>query len=228
MTDSRNDSVQVHRQMANEQAGEACQPALLLLGPTGAGKSPLGDLLEAQGYRGRRCVHFDFGANLRSVDARGTLPSTDTPPAGLSEADQVVIRNSLQTGALLENEHFPIAGKLLLGFIEARQMTGDDLLLLNGLPRHADQARDMDTYVDVECVFVLDGSAETIYQRIQLDSGGDRGGRIDDAVHLVEKKLATFRERTAPLIEHYDRLGAIIHRFDVGVHTGAADLLGLV
>jgi hypothetical protein len=44
-------------------------PALLLLGPTGAGKTPLGDWLEAHGLWGRPCHHFDFGANLRAVVA---------------------------------------------------------------------------------------------------------------------------------------------------------------
>ncbi|MCX7427258.1 MAG: hypothetical protein NTW96_16720 [Planctomycetia bacterium] len=48
MTDTRND-------------------AMLLLGPTGSGKTPLGDLLERRGLGGRRCVHFDFGAHLRRI-----------------------------------------------------------------------------------------------------------------------------------------------------------------
>ncbi len=45
-------------------------PALLLLGPTGLGKTPLGLLLEARGLAGHRCVHFDFGDNLRQAVAR--------------------------------------------------------------------------------------------------------------------------------------------------------------
>ena len=45
--------------------------AVLLLGPTGAGKSPLGDWLEARGLWGRPCHHFDFGANLRAIVAAG-------------------------------------------------------------------------------------------------------------------------------------------------------------
>ncbi len=41
--------------------------AILLLGPTGSGKTPLGQALEKKGLAGRRCVHFDFGANLREI-----------------------------------------------------------------------------------------------------------------------------------------------------------------
>ncbi len=199
--------------------------ALLLLGPTGAGKSPLGDLLEEQGLNGRRCVHFDFGANLRSVAATGQLPSTGQALAKLTEADRAVIRQSLQTGALLENEHFSVAAKVLLGVIEALRLTAADLLVLNGLPRNVGQARDMDPLVKVVRIVVLEGSAQVIHQRIRLDSGGDRGGRVDDDVRLIERKLATFHERTAPLIDHYAEQGATVHRLEVDVHTGCLDLL---
>ena len=48
------------------------QQAVLIVGPTGAGKSPLGDHLARHGWHGRRCAHFDFGRNLRAV-ADGTI-----------------------------------------------------------------------------------------------------------------------------------------------------------
>jgi len=41
--------------------------AILLVGPTGAGKTPLGEWLQLHGLWGRRCHHFDFGTNLREV-----------------------------------------------------------------------------------------------------------------------------------------------------------------
>jgi hypothetical protein len=39
--------------------------AILPLGPTGSGKTPLGDYLEERGLFGRRCVHFDFGEKFK-------------------------------------------------------------------------------------------------------------------------------------------------------------------
>ena len=39
--------------------------AILLLGPTGSGKTPLGELMERRGFGGRRCRHFDLGDRLR-------------------------------------------------------------------------------------------------------------------------------------------------------------------
>ena len=41
--------------------------AIVLLGPTGSGKTPLGDLIERCGLWGAPCLHFDFGACLRSI-----------------------------------------------------------------------------------------------------------------------------------------------------------------
>ena len=203
-------------------------PALLLLGPTGSGKTPLGDLLEQRGPRGRRCLHFDFGANLRGVAEVGVLPSTGAPPGRLSAADLEVIEASLRTGALLEHEHFHIARDLLLSFADQRQVAAGDLLVLNGLPRHAGQARDVDAFVRVERVVVLDCPAEAIRQRLARDAGGDRAGRVDDDPDLVERKLATFRERTLPLVRHYAGLGVPVQHLEVGVLTEAAELAALL
>ena len=200
-------------------------PALLLIGPTGVGKSPLGDLLEELGLGGRRCFHFDFGANLRGVADTGRLPSTGQAPGRLSTADTEVIEAALRTGALLENEHFHIAGDLLLSFADQRQVTTADLLVLNGLPRHVGQARDVDGIVQVQRLVVLEATAEVIGQRLSLDTGGDRAGRVDDDPGLVRHKLATYRERTAPLVRHYDAGGATIHHLEVGVETTALDLV---
>ena len=50
--------------------------AVLLLGPTGAGKTPLGNYLEENGLGDCRCVHFDFGENLRMVAGGGDTSLT--------------------------------------------------------------------------------------------------------------------------------------------------------
>ena len=46
---------------------------ILLIGPTGSGKTPFGDYLEQHGIADRACLHFDFGSSLRSA-AQGILP----------------------------------------------------------------------------------------------------------------------------------------------------------
>ncbi|MGB2821725.1 MAG: hypothetical protein WBF17_12140, partial [Phycisphaerae bacterium] len=70
--------------------------AILLIGPTGSGKTPLGELLERRGLWARRCRHFDFGRRMRRIAA------ADPPPEWLDPAEVEVLRAVLATGALRE------------------------------------------------------------------------------------------------------------------------------
>jgi len=187
--------------------------AMLLLGPTGSGKSPLGDAFEARGLLGRRCAHFDFGAQLRKID------ESQIAPPGLTQGDVEFVGRVLREGALLENERFYIARAIVDAFVQNRALDPGDLLVLNGLPRHVDQARDVDALVHVETVVVLECTPEVVRERILRDTGGDRAVRIDDSLEEIERKLAIFHERTRPLIEHYREKDARIEGVEVDVAT---------
>ena len=196
--------------------GEAATPrnaAILLLGPTGTGKTPLGNVLAVRGWRGLPCLHFDFGANLRELVAR------NHPDEHISREDLEFLRQVLQSGALLEDEHFPLAAKILKRFM-AR--SGDHAwLVLNGLPRHLGQARAMDAVVDVRTVIRLESSPETVLGRIGTNVGGDRADRTDDDPAAVQRKLEIYHSQSAPLVEHYRRQGAIILTVQVGAEMTA-------
>jgi len=189
--------------------------AILLIGPTGAGKSPLGDHIEQRGLRGKRCHHFDFGQQLRAIAA------AETPPSGFTSAEHCFIRDLLEKALLLEKEHFPIAKKIVASFLRERRYKEVDLIVLNGLPRHAGQARDMNQVVAVRTVVVLECSSSVVHRRIRKNTGGDRSGRDDDDQLLIEKKLAIFRERTEPLVEHYRAEGSTIVRVAVTAEAAA-------
>ena len=193
--------------------------AILILGPTGSGKTPLGEALEKHGLAGRRCLHFDFGANLREI-AR-----LKRRPPGFAAKDMDVIRRSLRTGALLENENFPIAAKILERFRKKSRMAKSDLLVLNGLPRHEGQAAALDRTVRVTTVVYLDGSLDAIQDRIRRDTGGDRLGRVDDSTDEVKKKYAIFRDRTKPLLAYYWGRGAKVRKIPFGPNSTAEDML---
>ena len=171
--------------------------SLLLLGPTGSGKTPLGDLCEARGLWGRRCAHFDFGASLRTIAETGHKPQL------LTDEDMKVVLCVLKFGALLENEHFHIAQSILRSFAVEKKLGNDDLLLLNGLPRHAGQAEDVDAVVDMRAVLYLRCSPEVVVERIRRNTGGDRMGRADDSPDDIRRKLRIFEEKTVPLLDHY-------------------------
>lgn len=171
--------------------------AILLLGPTGSGKTPLGDLCQRNGLWGKRCAHFDFGANLRKVAENHIGPSS------LTHYEMKVVIDSLRTGALLEDDNFLIAQKLMTEFAERISLAEDDLIVLNGMPRHVGQADDIDTFVKMEMVLHLKCTPGIVYERISRDTGGDRSGRIDDSYNEIRKKLKLFDERTLPLLDHY-------------------------
>jgi adenylate kinase len=193
------------------------RPSLLLIGPTGSGKTPLGDELERRGFLGRRCVHFDFGANLRAIAAASEKANILT----VTEFESV--RTSLATGALFEDKDMPMIVKIVMRFAEARDLTPDSLLVLNGLPRHTKQAESLAGVVAVERVVYLEAGAAVIRERMRLDPGGDRSERIDDTLEAVERRLAAFRKRTVPLVSYYRERGALVAEIPVTASMTAAE-----
>jgi len=198
------------------------QRSWLLVGPTGAGKTPLGLLLEERGVAGLRCFHFDFGAELRAVAA-----SCKGSP-GLQAGEVQVIQRSLATGALLEDHEFPIALKVLRAFARARGVGENDRLVLNGLPRHIGQARMMEDVVRIEAVVSLEAPPEAVRERILLNTGGDREDRPDDELRAIKRKLVIFRMRTLPLLEYYENREVPVFKVPVGGRTTAEDMYSAV
>ncbi len=180
--------------------------ALLLLGPTGAGKTPLGEALEKSGVHGCRAIHFDFGTHLR----RAVIHPADYPL--LTADDVAVIDAKLRGNALLEDNEFPIAEKIMASFIATRHLGRGEYIILNGLPRHVGQAEAVESMVNVEEVIYLECSTSVVQHRIATDAGGDRALRIDDSVQEIAKKLKIFHDRTKPLLDFYRRRNVLIRK----------------
>lgn len=195
----------------------ATPESLLLLGPTGVGKTPLGDALDADGLLGRPCRHFDFGAKLRALARRG--------PGGRFDADDVVfVRAVLTEGALLEDERFELAARLFHAFCDEGADRQGDLVVLNGLPRHQGQAEAVSALVDLRLVVELRCEPAVVYERIRRDSGGDRAGRDDDGLAEIAKKLRLFEQRTRPILDWCARRGLPIVPLDVSRDSTGASL----
>lgn len=194
-------------------------PALLLLGSTGSGKTPMGDSLAEKGLCGRRCHHFDFGENLRQI------ASGSTSSHGLTFADVDVVRESVRTGALLADRQFHIARGIFTGFVANNGIGRQDIVVLNGLPRHTEQARRMHGIVDLRLVVCLECDLDTVLERIRNNTGGDRADRDDDDPDFVRKKLALYRQRTLPLVEYYNSTGIPVVRIKVQPQTTAGELV---
>lgn len=190
--------------------------AVLLVGPTGCGKTPLGELLETEGLWGRRCLHFDFGRVLRA--------SAGGQAGRLTYKEHELVGRLLRTGALLEDEHFSIARKLLIDFMTERNAGGDTLVVLNGLPRHVGQARAMEVVVEMRALVSLECAPHITWERVRTNAGGDRGERVDDTLEEVKQRLEVFRQRTVPLLEYYGVRGVCVLCVDAGAKTTAWEM----
>jgi adenylate kinase len=192
------------------------QKAILLIGPTASGKTPFGRWLELHGISGCRCHHFDFGENLRRVAANGG--------AGFTPEETSFIEDIVQRGALLEDSAFPLAIRILDSFSKKRGVRREDLLVMNGLPRHTGQAKAIAARIRLLTLVELECGAEVVRERLVRNSGGDRDARSDDDLTVVAQKLAVFEHRTAPLVDYYRALQVPILRFRVGVQSTPEDM----
>ena len=190
--------------------------AVLLIGATGTGKTPLGNYLATHSLYGRRCCHFDFGEQLRQAAANTEQDD------GLTAAERIFLQQVLKEGRLLEDRDFPIALKILQSFIRSQNINTADWIVLNGLPRHTGQAEALASLVQVQHVIYLQADAETVAVRIATNAGGDRTGREDDQLELVQKKLAIFTEHTLPLVEYYQARDVDVRYIQVNVDTDSA------
>lgn len=188
--------------------------AWLLVGPTGSGKSPLGDALaRVMGW-----AHLDFGQRLRQV-ARGELAG------GLSSEEIALIRTLIESNALFPQDSYATALRILDGFL-AGLLPGQGVIL-NGLPRHVGQALGLRTRLMVVRVVVLECEEQTVLERVRRRVGGaseDHAGRDDDASADVRRKLEVYARSTRPLVRFYEELGVPILRLRVEVETTAAEL----
>ena len=158
--------------------------------------------------------------------ATGRVRGQPKEKTGSFTAEEIrFLRRVLEEGALLEAEHFPLAARILDAFIARKDVRAADLLALNGLPRHQEQAMAMARKVAVIAVVQLDCDARTVAERLRRNSGGDRAQRADDAEALVARKLAIYEERTRPLLDYYRGQGIRILKIPVGIETQPAEMV---
>tara|TARA_B100001971_G_C18028196_1_gene451130 strand:+ start:91 stop:657 length:567 start_codon:yes stop_codon:yes gene_type:complete len=163
---------------------------LVLFGIQGSGKGTQAKKLAADfGYD-----IFEAGGELRAIAASG------------SELGETV-KPYIDVGKLVPHE---IIMKVVQEAIATRPK--DQKILFDGIPRDEDQMKDFDTIMEQEgrefhCVqFLLDeeGAIKRILKRAQDQ------GRADDAdEEIVRKRMATFHEKTEPVIEQYKAAGIL-------------------
>lgn len=192
--------------------------AVILLGPPGAGKGTVSEVLVDQGYQ-----HVSTGQLLREQIALGT-------PQGIEAQKRIDHGNFVPDDVVIE-----MIQDLLENADEGQKF------LLDGFPRTMVQAKKLDDLLvqvkgDLGRVVLLDCSDEVIVERISGRRSCDKCGAVyhmkfnppsqgeqcdeegcqltqrpDDNEETIRKRIRVYEKRTSPLIDFYEDKELVEH-----------------
>jgi adenylate kinase len=164
---------------------------IVLLGAPGSGKGTQAALLKTR----LNVPHISTGEILRAAVAAGT-------PLG-RQAKAV-----MAAGALVSDE-------IVLGMLEERFSQPDVLggFILDGYPRNLAQANALEALLGrlgqpIDRALQLDVAEATLLQRLAGRAKAE--GRADDNPESVANRLHVYTEQTAPVIDFYEKHGALV------------------
>lgn len=160
---------------------------ILLFGAPGSGKGTQGKVLgQIPGF-----YHQSCGEVFRTLNTRSELGQIflQYSSKGLLVPDDVTIR------MWREN----IRAQEILSLYKP----DDDLLVLDGIPRNANQAKIMDDYIEVlEVVHLVCSDEEKMFERLRKRALKEN--RADDArEEVIRRRWKVYMEETKPVLAHY-------------------------
>jgi adenylate kinase len=159
--------------------------AVIFLGPPGAGKgTQAARLAEELGFK-----KLSTGDILRDHVARGT-------PLGLQ------VKPIMERGDLVPDD-------LILALIREELA---DRVIFDGFPRTIPQAEALDRLLEetgtrLLGVVLVEVSEEELVRRMLKRA--ELEGRSDDNEETIRRRLQVYREKTEPLIQYYEKTGAL-------------------
>jgi adenylate kinase len=166
---------------------------LVLLGPPGAGKGTQAQRLVAR----HGILHLSTGDMLRAAVAAGT-PVGKRAKAIMDRGD--LVPDDVMIEIIADRLARPDAAK---GFI------------LDGFPRTVKQAEALDGLLErmglkLDAIIEVEVDEAALIGRIAKRASETAGGaRADDTEETLRKRLAVYREQTAPVAAHYARKGRL-------------------
>jgi adenylate kinase len=161
--------------------------SILLFGAPGSGKGTVGKALGAiPGF-----VHLACGDVFRTLDMTGKLGRVfvEYSSKGLLVPDDVTVA--------LWKEYMD-SQISLHSFTPER-----DILVLDGIPRNVEQAKILENYIQVECIFHLVCSDEKLMME-RLRRRALKENRLDDASDdVIRRRWAIYESESRPVLDFY-------------------------
>ena len=160
---------------------------ILLFGAPGSGKGTQGKILgQIPGF-----YHLSCGEVFRTLNTKSELGKifVEYSSKGLLVPDELTIQ------MWREN----IRAQEILSLYKP----DDDLLVLDGIPRNANQARIMDQYIDVlEVIHLICSDEDKMFERLRRRALKEN--RVDDAREdVIRRRWKVYQEETKPVLDHY-------------------------
>lgn len=169
---------------------------VLLFGAPGSGKGTQGKILGAiPGF-----YHLSCGEVFRTLDMSSKLGKTfmEYSSKGLLVPDDVTI----------EMWHQNMHARTVLSDYKPHA----DLLVLDGIPRNANQAKLLEKHLNVLAIIhLVCPNKEEMIKRLRRRALKEN--RVDDAKEeVIRKRWQVYEKETYPVLDHYDP--AIVHEVD--------------